>query len=150
MSETTGPLLVGYDGRDASHEALAHALREAPLRGTGVVVLVVAGLHYESYNPYEPGTIDIGPIAPIPPEGPAEIQPALAEAREALAASGVAGEVEWSLGDPVTEILEAARRTGASAIVIGSHPHGAFARFIGADTAEEIIREAPCDVIVAR
>jgi nucleotide-binding universal stress UspA family protein len=144
-----GPLLVGYDGRDASKHALERAFEEAKTRNASVVVLVVGTLFYETVNPYDPGMIDVGMIQPVPEEGPPEIQPVLKEARELVAASGVEGTVEWSVGDPVTEILDAARRTDASAIVIGSHPHGAFARLIGADTAEEIIHEAPCDVIVA-
>ena len=145
-----GPLLVGYDGRDPSRLALDRAFEEAKLRGTTVTVLVVGQLFYETVNPYDPGMIDVGMIQPVPEEGPLEIQPILKEARELVAQSGVEGTVEWSVGDPVTEILDAARRADASAIVIGSHPHGAFARLIGADTSEEIIHEAPCEVIVVR
>lgn len=145
-----GPLLVGYDGRDASQKALEHAIDEAKARGTTIVVLVVGGLRYENVNPYDPGTIDVGLIEPVPKEGPLEIQPALNEARTTLEASGVEGSVEWSIGDPVSEILDAADRLQASAIVIGSHKHSAFGRFLGADTAEEIIKDARCDVLVAR
>jgi nucleotide-binding universal stress UspA family protein len=145
-----GPLLVGYDGRDASQKALEHAVNEAKVRGTTIVVLVVAGLRYENVNPYDPGTIDVGLIEPVPKDGPLEIQPVLHEARTKLAESGVEGRVEWSIGDPVSEILDAADRFEASAIVIGSHKHSAFGRFLGADTAEEIIKDARCDVLVAR
>jgi nucleotide-binding universal stress UspA family protein len=145
-----GPLLVGYDGRDASVKALQHAIKEAKLRGTTVVVLVVAGLRYENVNPYDPGTVDIGLIEPIPKDGPVEIQPVLHEARKALAEAGMEGSVEWSIGDPVSEILSAAERFEATAIVIGSHKHSALGRFLGTDTAEEIIRDARCDVLVAR
>jgi nucleotide-binding universal stress UspA family protein len=144
-----GPLLVGYDGRDPSKHAIEHALKEAALRGVSVVVLVVAVPHYEAVNPYEPGTVDIGLIEPIPAEGPLEIQPTLADARELVAGSGVEATVEWRQGDPVTEILDAAKRLEASAIVIGSHPHSAIGRFFGTDTAEEIIKDAPCDVLVS-
>jgi nucleotide-binding universal stress UspA family protein len=144
-----GPLLVGYDGRDPSKHALEHALKEAPLRGVSVVVLVVAGVQYEAVSPYEPGTADLGLMVPVPPEGPLEIQPTLEEARTIVADSGVEGTVEWSFGDPVTEILDAARRHDASAIVIGSHPHSAVGRFLGTDTAEAIIKDAHCDVLVS-
>jgi nucleotide-binding universal stress UspA family protein len=144
-----GPLLVGYDGRDPSKHALEHALKEAPLRGVSVVVLVVAGVQYEAVNPLEPGTVDFGAMEPIPEEGPLEIQPTLEEARQIVADSGVEASVDWVLGDPVTEILDAAKRLDASAIVIGSHPHSAFGRFLGTDTAEAIIKDAHCDVLVS-
>src|SRR5262249_43858729 len=104
----TAPLLVGFDGSEPSRHALDFALREAALRGAPLAVLVVAALRYESVNPYEPGTIDVGLIPPIPEDGPAEIQPILREARAVLAEAGADGTVEWSLGDPVTELLRAA------------------------------------------
>jgi nucleotide-binding universal stress UspA family protein len=88
-------------------------------------------------------------MEPIPEEGPLEIQPTLEQARQIVADSGVEASVDWALGDPVTEILEAAKRLDASAIVIGSHPHSAFGRFLGTDTAEAIIKDAHCDVLVS-
>lgn len=146
----TGPLLVGYDGRDASKRALERALQEAQLRGVDVAVLVVAGLHFTTTSPYDPSTLDLELIPPIPEGGPIEIQGLLDDARQVLAASSVEGTVDWAMGDPVTEILAAAKRLEASAIVIGSHHHSALGRFFGTDTAEEIIHAAGCDVIVAR
>jgi nucleotide-binding universal stress UspA family protein len=143
------PLLVGFDGSDSSRHALDFALREAALREAPVVVLVVAAVRYESVSPYDPGTIDIGLIPPITAEGPVEIQPLLREARGVVEESGIDGSVEWSLGDPVTEILRVAEERGAAAIVVGSSHHSALGRLFGADTTAALVRDAPCDVLVA-
>jgi nucleotide-binding universal stress UspA family protein len=143
------PLVVGYDGLDPSKHALGFALNEAALRELPVVIVVVAEERYATVDPYEPGAINVDLLAPPPPEGPVEIQPVLAEAREQLAQSGVEGTVEWTLGDPVVEILKSAKRHDASAIVVGARHHSAFSRLFGADITEAIIRDASCEVLVA-
>ena len=144
------PLVVGYDGRDESERALDEAFREAREREVDVIVLVVAGLPYEVVDPYELGSIDFTPMTPIPAEGPLEIQPILAEARRRLEEAGVAGTVDWSLGDPATELLRVAREQDAGAIVVGTHHHSALGRLFGTDVAADLVRDAPCEVLVAR
>jgi nucleotide-binding universal stress UspA family protein len=143
------PLVVGYDGLDPAKHALDFALKESKLRNAPVAVVVVAAEHFATVDPYEPGAINVELLAPPPPEGPVEIQPILAEARERLAAAGVEGTVEWALGDPVTEILRVAQRDDATAIVVGERHHSIFTRLLGADTTEALIRDATCEVIVA-
>jgi nucleotide-binding universal stress UspA family protein len=147
--EPAGPLVVGYDGTDESVRALDLALEESALRFTPVVVVVVAAERYDWVDPYEPG-MAIVPIAPIPEDGPLEVQPLLREARRRLDEAGADGDVEWGLGDPVSEIVRVADERHASAIVVGTHHHSALGRLFGADTAAAISREAHCDVIVAR
>jgi nucleotide-binding universal stress UspA family protein len=144
----TGPLVVGYDGRDESRLALDEGIREARLRGVGLVVVVVAGLPYQSVDPFNAGAVDVGFVAPVPAEGPLEIQPIVAEAREALAAAGAEGIVEWAQGDPTSEILRVADDRQASAIVVGTHHHSAIGRLFGTDVAADLARSAGCEVIV--
>ena len=149
-TKPTGPVLVGYDGEGPSKLALEHALREAQERGVEVVILVVAGIPLQTVDTLEPGIMDVGYIPPIPEDGPIEIQSILADARSALEAAPVEGTVEWSLGDPAGELIRVAEEQGAGAIVVGAHHHSALARLFGADTAAELVRSAPCEVIVAR
>jgi nucleotide-binding universal stress UspA family protein len=149
MGDKSGPLVVGYDGRPESERALEHALAEAPKRNADLVVVVVAGIPYETTDPYQLGSVDFGLSPPIPPEGPVEVQPILAEARRRLDDAGAAGTVEWALGDPVTEILRVATERDASAIVVGEHHHSRLGQLLGADTANELVRRATCDVLVA-
>ena len=74
-----------------------------------MVVVVVAPMPYEWVDPYGPGVPGmVGPITPIPKEGPLEVQPLLDHARKRLEETGSAGEAVWGLGDPVSEILRVA------------------------------------------
>lgn len=146
-----GPVVVGYDGREESDRALEYALEEAASRETQAVVVVVAPMPYEWVDPYGPGVPGmVGPITPIPEEGPLEIQPLLDHARKRLAETSTQGDVVWGLGDPVSEILRVSEERKAAAIVVGTHHHSALGRFLGADTAADLVREAHCDVLVAR
>lgn len=156
MTESTpetgrpGPVVVGYDGRDESERALDYALEEAAVRKASVVVVVVAAIPYDVVDPYGPGMPAMaGPIAPIPEEGPLEVQPFLKHARERFDQAGIAGEAVWGLGDPVSEIIRVADEHGAGAIVVGTHHHSAFGRLLGMDTAGDLIRRSHCDVLVA-
>ncbi|MFI5297328.1 MAG: universal stress protein [Polyangiales bacterium] len=45
-------------------------------------------------------------------------------------------------------LIEEARALGAALIVIGSHGRGALARFLEGSVAEEVVRDAPCPVLV--
>jgi nucleotide-binding universal stress UspA family protein len=146
----TGPLVVGYDGRQESEKALDEAFREASQRAVDVVVLVVGSVPVEVFDPLAPAMYDVGAMTAIPPEGPIELQPLLGEARRRLEAAGTGGNVEWSLGDPARELLRVAEERDASAIVVGTHHHSALGRFFGTDVAERVEREARCEVLVAR
>jgi nucleotide-binding universal stress UspA family protein len=143
-----GPVVVGYDGTPESARALELALEESTKRQVPVVVVVVAAERYDWVDPYEPG-MAVVPIEPIPQDGPLDVQPFLLEARSRLDEAGVAGEVEWGLGDPVSEIVRIADERHASAIVIGTHHHSALGRLFGTDTAAALKREAHCEVILA-
>jgi nucleotide-binding universal stress UspA family protein len=149
--EAQGPVVVGYDGREESERALEYALEEAASREVPVVVIVVAAMPYEYVDPYGPGVPGmIGPMTPIPQEGPLEVQPLLDHARRRIEETGSSGEAVWGLGDPVTEILRVADERKAAAIVVGTHHHSALGRFFGTDTAADLVRESHCDVLVAR
>jgi nucleotide-binding universal stress UspA family protein len=149
--EGSGPVVVGYDGREESDRALEYALEEAASRETSVVVVIVAPMPYEWVDPYGPGVPGmVGPITPIPREGPPEIQPLLEHARKRLEETDSEGDVVWGLGDPVSEILRVADERTAGAIVVGTHHHSALGRLFGTDTAADLVKEAHCDVLVAR
>ncbi len=149
--EAQGPVVVGYDGREESERALDYALEEAASRETALVAVIVAPMPYEWVDPYGPGVPGmVGPITPIPKEGPPEIQPLLEHARKRLEETGSSGEVVWGLGDPVSEILRVADERKACAIVVGTHHHSALGRLFGTDTAADLVKEAHCDVLVAR
>lgn len=51
-------------------------------------------------------------------------------------------------GPPATRIQEEAERIGADCIVIGSHGHGALYDVIVGSTASQVLKNAPCPVVV--
>jgi nucleotide-binding universal stress UspA family protein len=141
-------VVVGYDASPPSEKALERGFAEAKQRATSVLIVVVAGIQYGSIDPLDPMS-GVAAIPPIPEGGPIEIQPILELARQKLAYSGVDGKVEWSLGDPVTEILRVAREANAKTIVVGNHHHSALGRFFGTDTAADLERDHEFEVLVA-
>ena len=84
----------------------------------------------------------------IPLVEPPELEPLLAEARERIEAAGVTADYLWDVGEPATAIVGAARDRGAELVVVGKGQHGRIARWLGADVAAEVEREAGCPVIV--
>jgi universal stress protein A len=53
-------------------------------------------------------------------------------------------------GSPATSIIDYARKTGASMIVMGSHGASDIRRLLVGSTTETIMRHAPCPVLVLR
>ncbi|MCA8914590.1 MAG: universal stress protein [Planctomycetes bacterium] len=53
-------------------------------------------------------------------------------------------------GAPAREIADHARRHKSELIVIGTHGHGAVARFFLGSIADRVVHEASCDVIVTK
>src|SRR5262249_6462008 len=53
-------------------------------------------------------------------------------------------------GAPAKEIVETARREGATLIVMGTHGRGALERFFLGGVADKVIRTAPCAVVTQR
>jgi nucleotide-binding universal stress UspA family protein len=145
-----GPLLVGYDGREESEVALDRALAEARRRGMRLVVLVVMGLPVDVVDPATPAGIGIGVFPEMTPDGPRDVQPIMAAARRKLASSGIEGHVEWTFGDPASEIVRVADELDAAAIVVGTHHHSALGRLLGTDIAASVVGQAHRDVVVVR
>ncbi len=145
-----GPIVVGYDGREESELALQRALSEAARRKLPVVVLIVGELPVDPVNPLEPGEPAFTSLMEITEDGPVTVKPIVDAARRVLAEAGVQGRVEWTLGDPASEIVRFADDCDATAIVVGTHHHSALGRLFGADIAAAVIRHAGRDVIVAQ
>jgi nucleotide-binding universal stress UspA family protein len=53
-------------------------------------------------------------------------------------------------GDPAEAIIDAAESEGADVIVVGSHGRGALGRALIGSVSDQIVRRAPCPVLVVR
>ncbi len=56
-------------------------------------------------------------------------------------------EVATSVGEPAQEIVDFARRSGADAIVIGTHGRTGLKHAVLGSVAEKVVRLAPCIVV---
>lgn len=73
---------------------------------------------------------------------------------ERLAASETRGlgavAIQVIAGDAAEQIVAAAARSGTDLIVVGTHGRGALGRLMLGSTAENVVRHAPCPVLVVR
>jgi len=66
------------------------------------------------------------------------------------APDGASIHVEESAARPADAIVALARATGANLIVLGSHGHTGLLHALLGSTAERVVRESPCDVLVIK
>jgi len=149
----TGPVVVGYDGSPASERALREAgdlFASSPLL---VVVVWEPGQAFTSF----PSAM---PTAPIDIRVSTEVDEAMYERARHLAEEGAAvvramGRVAEGLAvaDRLTvpaTLVRLAEERDAAAIVLGSHGHNALRQLLLGSTTREVIRRAPCPVVVTR
>jgi len=67
---------------------------------------------------------------------------------ETLAAAGWQAEVEIRVGDPSSEIVEAAQAFGADLVVVGSRGRGAIRGLVLGSVSRRVAATAPCSVLV--
>jgi nucleotide-binding universal stress UspA family protein len=155
-----GPLLIAYDGTPASTYAVWEAA--ALLRGHKALVVTVykPGLAFELM---ELPTATIGlPPAPLDVRTALELDRQLYEGARRVAEQGmqlakeagldvealaVAEEVEVTIAETIVDV---ARRRDSRAIALGAHGHGRLGEVILGSTSRDVIRHAPCPVVVAR
>lgn len=84
----------------------------------------------------------------------AEYQLLREAARDALASAmtkmGLNGQTLVDEGIPAVSIVAAARRLNARLLVIGTEGRTGLRRMLLGSTAEQILRDAPCSVLVVR
>lgn len=135
-------ILVATDGSANNRPALEEALRIGRACGSPVHAVYVA----------DTGTLETGPADMMVGEAWEILQ---REAEEALGrvrdmAAGVRLETVILNGKPAGEIVKYARETGIDLIVIGTQGKRGIERLLLGSVAENIIRSAPCKVLVVK
>jgi nucleotide-binding universal stress UspA family protein len=156
----SGPVLIAYDGSEGSE----HAIREAGalLSGRKALVVVVwkEGIGFElvalpaSSIGLPPAQIDVATALEIE-EANRERAVRLTQkgaglAREAgFDADGlaVADATDIKVAETIVRVAE---ERDAQAVVIGTQGHGRVAEVVLGSTSRDVIRYAPCPVVVAR
>jgi nucleotide-binding universal stress UspA family protein len=133
-------IVVGFDGSPAAERALE---RSAALVGAGGRVVIVTA----SVSMPPAGVID-EPIldSPTPEEGEALLE----SAASTLRLRGIEPVLVAADTGPAEALVQAARTEEAELLVVGSTGSGYVTRAIVGSTAENVVRQAPCDVLVVR
>lgn len=139
---TPNNILVPVDFSAYSERALDYACALAEKLGAKLhlVHAIGAGL------PELSAVLTDSVIAPLRESSKLELEK-IAKARAAIATFG---ELMIEPGDARDGILAAAKRCAADLIIIGSHGRGGLSRLVLGSVAEDIVRRAPCPVLVVR
>jgi nucleotide-binding universal stress UspA family protein len=154
----TGPVVVAFDGSPAALRALQEAAELLAPRPGLVVVVWEAGVAYD-FASIPSASLDLPP-AQFDLRPAAELDEALAADAREMARRGAA--VATSLGMPADGLAVAdamtvgdtlvrlAGEVDAAAVVVGRHGHSALRDVLLGSTANHVIRNAPCPVVVGR
>jgi nucleotide-binding universal stress UspA family protein len=107
----------------------------------GLVIAHVMTLPMHGYS-------DLGPLIPEPAEAAKELWAKLS----ALRPPALDRKVEYRLcaGEPADEIVRLARETKSELIVMGTHGRTGLGRLFLGSVAEEVLRRAPCPVLLLK
>jgi nucleotide-binding universal stress UspA family protein len=134
-------ILVATDFSPCSKTAARLALAMARRTGGSLVVL----------HTIEPLPIDLSGLALAPgweQEMLAAGEAALASEAESLRKSGITVDTQIHFGSASSVILEAARKLHPGLVVLGTHGRRGTARLFLGSCAEQVVRAAPCPVLV--
>lgn len=138
-----GGIVVGHDGSGAAHEAMRWAVEEGRLRGQVVHVVrawVLSGVIRDM------GGFSAG--VPSFEEAGTWVEQQLHENLATCQPEGV--EVHTHvIHEASTDVILAAAAT-ADLVVLGNRGRGGFAGAIIGSVAENVVRHAPCTVVVVR
>jgi nucleotide-binding universal stress UspA family protein len=140
-------VLLAIDGSAPSHDAVeAVAGRPWPSHSALRILSVI--------QPYAPPVTEMvlaaATLEDIRTRQTQEAEALMRQARERLAATGLAVETAVAEGDPRTAIVDAADEWHADLIVIGSHGRTGLSRLVMGSVAQAVVSHAHCSVEVVR
>ena len=152
-----GPVVIGYDGSPVADRALEEAAGLLAERPALVVVVWEAGRAFEAA--LSPLAFDFA-VPSIDLRTAAELDQAAYAAAERTAQQGAARARSMGLpaeslvvADDVTvadTLVRVAGEQDAPALVVGAHNHGALSEALLGSTSRDVVRHAPCPVVVVR
>ena len=144
-------ILVAVDGSVTSNKALVAALEMASYSGGRSVIRLIHVLDELVYLPgLDPHAGQFGTAIHAMREACAKI---LAEGLAIVQSAGVQGDTVLvdRMGAHLAEtVADQARQWNASLLVVGTHGRRGVGRMLMGSGAEQIIRLAPCPVLVVR
>lgn len=138
-------IVVPLDGSACAEHAFAYALRVAKAEGAELAVCsAVDPVSILGRNVEHP-LAEAG-VASATGQAQRFVDEAVAQARKA----GVRAEGYVALGEPAPSLVAFAAQHGADAIIMGTHGRSGFKRLAMGSVAEQVLRSAPCPVVVVR
>jgi nucleotide-binding universal stress UspA family protein len=148
----SGPVIIGYDGSPASECALQEA---GPVLAPDRALVVVV---FEASLPFDLVAVPSILPAPIDIRTALDLEEKLSDAARRLAEHGAAlarkagFEAEGlAVADDVTTaatLVRLAEERDATVVVLGAHGHKPMAQALMGSTTQDVIRRAPCPVLV--
>ena len=89
-------------------------------------------------------------VASVAQDGSETANSVLSDARQRLLQRHLTATYLPLLGDPVEELVDAARYLEADLVVVGRRSHDGATRSSLGSVSGDIVRRAPCDVLVVR
>jgi nucleotide-binding universal stress UspA family protein/CheY-like chemotaxis protein len=139
---TTRPLkrfLVPLDGSPESETAVPEAVRLAKRTGARLDLVGVSPRYLPMAFGYAPYALRISDRTPY-----------LAEMARCIESQDIPADARFFEGDPAEEILQFARESGADLICMTAWRRPRWARYFSSSVAREILRNAPCPVLLRR
>jgi nucleotide-binding universal stress UspA family protein len=140
-------VLATTDGSEFSMRALAELGRLLPAEGTTITLVsvfvspVMFTYGMDPYNvSYERMTAQLREAA----------ESDCAAGRDLLAPLGFPVATQTLMGDAAAAILEYAEQTKPDLLMVGSHGKSGFQRFLLGSVSAQILRHAPCSVLVVK
>lgn len=142
-------VLVALDGSDFAEKALDVAQRVLGPEGKATLVTAVQSPEPPLY--IYPGADVLGAIASDTEEmrtEPEKMRQYLEHVGKNLRLAGIEVDVVVGAGEPAALIIDRAYKLGVEAIVLTSHGRSGLSRLLFGSVTEEVLRDAPCPVIV--
>jgi len=137
-------ILVPYDFSEGAKLALQHAIAHAQQSQSHLTLLHVVHLPFRG--------VSLGAGEPHAMEGMllAEASKQLTALTEELKQHHLTAKPLVRPGNPALEIVEAARQELIDLIIMGTHGRTGFKHTVLGSVAENVVRHAPCPVLVVR
>jgi nucleotide-binding universal stress UspA family protein len=146
-------ILVALDGSALAESALPQVAMLAQQCGAAVTLLRVV-------TPRGPLVAEV-PEGALQPSPPTELPPAtdrvwrevaeyLGALQRRLGAEGLVVDCSQRGGRAADAIVAEARRVGADVILVATHGRGELGRQVLGSVADEVLRQAPCPVLILR
>ena len=141
-------IVVGTDGSDTAHRAVAQAVDLASSLGARLEIV-------SAFEPVSRARMREERAA-IPEEmqwmvnAREEVEATLREACDQAESAGVAVETHSRQGDPADAILDVAEERGADLIVVGNKGMTGAKRFLLGSVPNKVSHHAPCSVLIIR